>query len=54
MKTLQKLSKNQLDFFDTFGYLAFPEMLRDCIDKIILRCFHRSHDQMIMEAHHLV
>ena len=35
MKTLQKLSKNQVDFFDTFGYLAFPEMLRDCIDKII-------------------
>ena len=35
MKTLQKLSKNQLDFFDTFGYLAFPEILRDCIDKII-------------------
>ena len=35
MKTLQKLSKNQLDFFDTFGYLAFPEMLLDCIDKII-------------------
>jgi len=35
MKTLQKLSKNQLDFFDTFGYLTSPEIFRDCIDKII-------------------
>ena len=35
MKTLQKLSQHQLDFFDTFGYLAFPGLLNDCIDKII-------------------
>ena len=35
MKTLQKLSQHQLDFFDTFGYLAFPGLLYDCIDKII-------------------
>ena len=35
MKTLYKLDQNQLDFFDTFGYLAFPGLLNDCIDKII-------------------
>ena len=35
MKTVKKLSQNQLDFFDTFGYLAFPGLLNDCIDKII-------------------
>ena len=35
MKTVQKLSQHQLDFFDTFGYLAFPGLLNDCIDKII-------------------
>jgi len=35
MKTVQKLSKHQLDFFDTFGYLGFPGLLKDCVDKII-------------------
>ena len=35
MKTVQKLSQHQLDFFDAFGYLAFPGLLNDCIDKII-------------------
>ena len=35
MKTVQKLNQHQLDFFDTFGYLGFPGLLKDCIDKII-------------------
>jgi len=35
MKTVQKLSQHQLDFFDTFGYLAFPGLFNDCINKII-------------------
>ena len=35
MKTTKHLSKHQLDFFDTFGYLGFPGLLKDCIDKII-------------------
>ena len=35
MKTVQPLSQHQLDFFDTFGYLGFPGLLKDCIDKII-------------------
>ena len=35
MKTVQKLSQHRLDFFDTFGYLAFPGLFNDCIDKII-------------------
>ena len=35
MKTVQPLSQDQLDFFDTFGYLGFPGLLKDCIDKII-------------------
>ena len=35
MGTVQKLSQYQLDFFDAFGYLAFPGLLNDCIDKII-------------------
>jgi hypothetical protein len=30
-----KLSDQQLDFFDTFGYLAFPGLLTDVIDEII-------------------
>ena len=35
MKTVQPLSQHQLDFFDTFGYLGFPGLLKDRIDKII-------------------
>ena len=35
MKTTKHLSKHQLDFFDTFGYLGFPGLLKDRIDKII-------------------
>ena len=35
MKTIKHLDQNQLDFFDTFGYLAFPGLFNDCIDKII-------------------
>ena len=35
MKTTKHLIKHQLDFFDTFGYLGFPGLLKDRIDKII-------------------
>jgi len=30
-----KLTEQQLSFFDTFGYLAFPGLMADCIDEII-------------------
>jgi hypothetical protein len=30
-----RLSEQQLTFFDTFGYLAFPGLMVDCIDEII-------------------
>lgn len=30
-----KLTQQQLDFFDTFGYLAFPGLMRDVIEEII-------------------
>ena len=35
MKTKQKLSQEQMAFFETFGFLYFPGLLSDCIDKII-------------------
>ena len=35
MKTKQRLSQKQMDFFDAFGYLHFPNLLDDKIDKII-------------------
>jgi len=31
---MTKLSPQQLSFFETFGYLAFPGLLSDCIDEI--------------------
>ena len=30
-----RLNQQQLNFFDTFGYLALPELMADCIDEII-------------------
>src|SRR6266571_5979982 len=30
-----KLTEQQLSFFETFGYLAFPGLMADCIDEII-------------------
>lgn len=30
-----KLTEHQLAFFETFGYLAFPGLLKDCIHEII-------------------
>ena len=30
-----ELTRQQLDFFDTFGYLAFPGLMSDVIDNII-------------------
>ena len=35
MKTQQPLSEDQMDHFRTFGFLAFPGLLDDCIDRII-------------------
>ncbi len=35
MKTQNKLSNDQMVFFDTFGYLAFPGLLADQVDRII-------------------
>src|SRR5919201_1641968 len=32
---MMRLSDQQLAFFDTFGYLAFPGLMADCIDEII-------------------
>ena len=34
MKTTQRLSDHQLSFFDTFGFLYFPGLLLDRIDRI--------------------
>lgn len=34
MKTTQQLSDHQLSFFDTFGFLYFPGLLLDRIDRI--------------------
>ena len=31
----QKLTKEQVSFFNTFGFLAFPGLLADRIDEII-------------------
>ena len=30
-----RLNQQQLNFFDTFGYLALPGLMADCIDEII-------------------
>ena len=30
-----RLTQQQIDFFNTFGYLCFPGLLADCIDRII-------------------
>ena len=30
-----QLNRQQLTAFDTFGYLYFPGLLSDCVDKII-------------------
>ena len=35
METQKKLSDDQMTFFDTFGYLYFPGLLADRIDRII-------------------
>ena len=56
MKTVQKLSQHRLDFFDTFGYLAFPGLFNDCINKIIEEFEHvwvksgRTHDKINRSA----
>ena len=31
---MMHLTEQQLDFFDTFGYLALPGLMADCIDEI--------------------
>ena len=35
MKTQERLSDDQMTFFDTFGFLAFPGLLADSVDRII-------------------
>ena len=35
MKTTKRLSQKQMQFFDAFGYLYFPNLLDDKIDTII-------------------
>ena len=35
MKTVTPLSSEQMTFFDTFGFLSFPDLLSDCVDRII-------------------
>ena len=30
-----RLNDQQMAFFDTFGFLSFPGLLADCVDKII-------------------
>ena len=35
MKTQRPLSDDQMEQFRTFGFLAFPGLLADCIDRII-------------------
>ena len=35
MKTKKRLSQKQMQFFDAFGYLYFPNLLDDKIDTII-------------------
>ena len=30
------MTTQQIQFFDTFGYLSFPELIADCIDEVIL------------------
>ena len=30
-----RLTQQQLNFFNTFGYLYFPGLMADCIDRII-------------------
>ena len=35
MKTQRRLSDEQMALFDTFGFLAFPGLLADSVDKII-------------------
>ena len=30
-----RLSEQQLNYFNTFGYLYFPGLMADCIDRII-------------------
>ena len=35
METQRPLSEDQMEQFRTFGFLAFPGLLADCIDRII-------------------
>ena len=35
MKTKQKLSEEQIGFFEMFGFLYFPGLLSNCIDQVI-------------------
>ncbi len=35
MKTQRPLSEDQMEQFRTFGFLAFPGLLADCVDRII-------------------
>lgn len=32
---MTRLTDQQIDFFDTFGYLAFPGLMADCVEEII-------------------
>ena len=34
MKTQRPLSDDQMEHFRTFGFLAFPGLLADCVDRI--------------------
>ena len=45
MKTQQPLSEDQMEQFRTFGYLAFPGLLADCVDRIL------EEFEVIWEAH---
>ena len=35
METQKPLTKEQMAYFETFGFLSFPGLLADCVDKII-------------------
>ena len=36
MKTQRPLSEDQMEQFRTFGFLAFPGLLADCVDRIVV------------------
>ena len=32
---MARMTEQQLNFFNTFGYMKFPGLLADCVDQII-------------------